>query len=368
MPKNKDLRKAQKNKNDEFYTELSVIEDELRYYKDHFRGKIVFCNCDDPYESNFFKYFALNFNSLGLKKLIVTGYVTSPIIGTEVNVWTGEETDVNSRTPYVAYINEVSDLNNDGRVDLEDVKLILKNRHNSRRKLNGDDVYPPGDFRSEECIKLLQQADIVCTNPPFSLFREYVTQLVQYNKHFLIIGNINAVTYKEIFPLIKENKLWWGCSTNGSNRYFRVPDSYVLTEKTGKIQNGIKYAFVKGVMWYTNLEHKKRHEDLLLFKQYSSDMYLKYDNFDAINVDKVVSIPYDYNGIMGVPITFLNKYNPEQFELLGFWNNGASGDLLGAKKIEIKTSGKSIFWNGPTINGKATYFRILIRNKKLNMN
>ena len=365
MAGNKKLRKAQKNKNDEFYTQLSVIEDELCHYKQHFKGKVVFCNCDDPYESNFFKYFTMNFNSLGLKKLIATGYVTSPIIGTELNVWTGEETDVKERTPYVAYINEVKDMNGDGRIDLEDVKILLQKKRNCRRKLHGDADYPAGDFRSEESLKLLKQADIVVTNPPFSLFREYVHQLVDNNKKFIIMGNKNAITYGEFFPLLKDNKAWVGATSLNGGRWMVMPKGMEIerSDKTKINNRGETIMNVAGVCWFTNLDIKKRHEDLILYKHYNPKDYPTYDNYDAINVDKVSDIPCDYDGIMGVPITFFDKYNPKQFEVLGFWNNGVAGDFLGAKKIEIETSGKKIFWNGPSVNGKATYFRVLLKRR-----
>ena len=329
MAKHKNLHEAKINKYDEFYTQLSDIENELRHYKQHFKDKVVFCNCDDPYESNFFKYFAMNFNSLGLKKLIATGYSTSPILGTELNVWTGEETEVKERVPYVAYINEVKDMNGDGRIDLEDVKILLKEKRNCRRKLHGNGKYPAGDFRSEESISLLKQADVVVTNPPFSLFREYVQQLIEYDKKFLIIGNKNSLTFKEIFPLIKNNQLWVGCKSMSADMLFDVSDEYKQELLKGKV--GGKYRIVDGVVkgraaaiWYTNLDIKKRHEDLILYKNYNPNDYLKFDNFDAINIDKTKDIPCDYDGVMGVPITFLDKYNPDQFEIVGF----GQGDIM----------------------------------------
>ena len=307
------LKNAKNNKKDEFYTQLSDIENELRHYKQHFKDKVVFCNCDDPYESNFFKYFALNFNSLGLKKLIATGYVTSPVIGTELDVWTGEETEIKTRTPYVAFINEVSDLNHDGRIDLEDVKILLKEKHNCRRKLYGDEKYPAGDFRSVECIKLLKQADIIVTNPPFSLFREYVAQLVEFNKKFIIIGHQNAITYKEIFPLLKNNQMWLGFGFRGNVGFFQ--STYEDVAKSSQHKEGL--IRVSGVNWFTNLDIQKRHEKLDLYKEYNPEDYPKYGNYDAINVDKTIEIPCDYDGVMGVPITFLDKYNPNQFEIVG---------------------------------------------------
>ena len=315
MAGNNDLSLAKKNKKDEFYTQLADIEIEMKHYRKHFKDKVVFCNCDDPYESNFFKYFAMNFNFLGLKKLVATCYKGSPIIYTQLNMF-GDDKTVSviesEKKPYKIEITEVTDANGDGAIDLTDVEYLLRNKNNALTLLQGD-----GDFRSQECIEILKQADIVVTNPPFSLFREYVAQLFEYDKKFIIIGNQNAITYREIFPLIKENKMWLGVSMNGSNRYFQVPDDYPLTEKTGKIVNGKKYAFVKSVVWFTNLETPKRQEAIELYKKYTPEEYPKYDNYNAINIDRVSEIPEDYYGGMGVPITFLHKYNPNQFEIIG---------------------------------------------------
>ena len=344
MSKNGNLHKAKKQKNDEFHTQLSDIENELRHYKHHFKGKVIFCNCDDPYESNFFKYFAMNFNALGLKKLIATGYVTSPVAGKEVSLFEDEEGTPKNQ-PYAVYINEVTDINGDGRVDLQDVELLLKMKKNTRRKLYGDANYPAGDFRSEESIALLKQADIVLTNPPFSLFRDYVEQLIQYDKHFLIIGNKNAVTYKEIFPLIKDNKLWVGTRSMNSDFWLRVySDSYEKLDKDG---NRLKHIMA---CWFTNLDIPKRHEILDLYKEYNPEDYPKYDNYDAINVDKVADIPMDYDGVMGVPITFLDKYNPEQFEIVAF------------RKGE---DGKDLVFTGGGRCPVQPYFRILVRRRFL---
>lgn len=346
MAGNKRLADAKKKKNDEFYTQLSVIEDELRHYKYHFKGKVVLCNCDDPYESNFFKYFALNFNSLGLKKLIATGYVTSRIIGTELNVWTGEETEIKERVPYVAYINEVKDMNGDGRIDLEDVRILLKEKHNCRRRLNGDENYPAGDFRSAESIALLKQADIVVTNPPFSLFREYVHQLIEYDKKFAIMGNKNAITYKEFFPLLKENKVWVGATSLNGGRWMIMPKGMEIDkkEKTKVNDRGETILNVAGVCWFTNLDIKKRHEDLILYKHYNSDDYPAFDNYDAINVEDVKNIPCDYDGVMGVPITFMDKYNPSQFEIIDITKAGAGNPAMKTKvyprQIQVDKNGK----------------------------
>ncbi len=390
MAGNKRLADAKKNKNDEFYTQLSVIEEELRHYKHHFKNKVILCNCDDPYESYFFKYFALNYNSLGLKKLITTGYVTSPIIGTELNVWTGEETEVRARTPYVAFINKVADMNGDGRIDLEDIKILLKEKHNFRRKLHGDDNYPAGDFRSKECIKLLKQADIIITNPPFSLFREYIHLLVKYDKKFIIMGNKNAITYKEFFPLLKDNKVWVGATSLNGGRWMIIPKGMEFDKKEkAKINDKGETIFnVAGVCWFTNLDIKKRHEDLILYKNYNPKDYPKFDNYDAINVDDIKNIPCDYDGVMGVPITFMNKYNPSQFEILDITKAGAGNPAMKTKEyprqIQVDKNGKrssvtklndgaDIIVDSPPI-GKTyyivddvmyiqTYPRILIRKK-----
>ena len=335
MAGNSNLRNANKAKKDEFYTQLVDIELELKHYRKHFKDKVVFCNCDDPYESNFFKYFAMNFNFLGLKKLVATCYMGSPVVGEQFeqlsifDILPSEE-NLPKRFPYKIEITEVIDINGDGAVDLTDVEYLLRNKNNVLTLLDGD-----GDFRSPECIEILKKADIVVTNPPFSLFREYVAQLVEYDKKFLVIGNQNAITYKEIFPLIKDNKLWLGVSMNGSNRYFQVPDDYPLTEKTGKIVDGKKYAFVKSVVWFTNLETPKRREKIELYKKYTSEEYPKYDNYNAINIDKVSEIPEDYYGEMGVPVTFLHKYNPEQFEIIGCadYTGKYGSDEIGVSRI-----------------------------------
>ena len=303
---NSALRKADKAKNDEFYTQLWDIEKELKHYRNHFKWKIVYCNCDDPFESNFFKYFAINFNFLNLKKLVVTSYSSSPIAHTQLNVFWNKRS-------YKIEINEVYDVNGDWAEDLADVKYLLES---GKWKNKVSFLEWDWDFRSEECINILKKVDIVCTNPPFSLFREYVKQLIEYNKKFLIIWNQNAVSYKEVFPYIKDNKIWRGLTMNWSNRYFLVPDDYPLTEKTWKIINGKKYAYVKWVRWYTNLETNRRNELMILYKEFNDKDYPKFDNYDAINVNRVNDIPKDYGWLMGVPITFLDKYNPNQFEII----------------------------------------------------
>ena len=372
MAGNTNLYNANRAKQDEFYTQLADIEAELRHYKKHFKGKTVFCNCDDPFESNFFKYFAMNFNFLGLKKLIATCYDGSPIAGDELPLFADDSTEP-QKTAHKIEITEVTDENGDGAIDLADVELLIKNHKNTLTTLNGN-----GDFRSDECIELLKQADIVVTNPPFSLFREYVAQLVQYDKKFLIIGNKNAITYKEIFPLIKENRLWIGLTIRSGDREFRVPKDYITRSASLRIDDkGNKYVKVPGVHWFTNLDYPERHEELVLYKRYTPEEYPKYDNYNAINVDKTVDIPYDYDGIMGVPITFLDKYNPEQFEILGMCENEdlyglktkvyttaeckqAYTDKFGKKGTYDLNASGVVFRNG--IKEKV-YQRILIRNK-----
>lgn len=319
MPNNKNLAKAKTAKNDEFYTQLIDIENELKHYKEYFKNKIVFCNCDDPFESNFFKYFAMNFSHLQLKKLICTSYDNSPIAYTQLSFFEHNEKIIpnKNRKAYKIEISEVKDYNDDGAIDLTDIKVLLQNDKNSLTHLKGN-----GDFRSEECVKLLKQADIIVTNPPFSLFREYVSQLIKYNKKFLIIGNMNAITYKEIFPLIINNQFWSGYGFNMSMVYKTPYQNNLEANKKFVRSKGYNpddnYIKVPAVNWYTNLETKKRKESLLLYKKYTPEDYPKYENFDAIDVSSISDIPLDYYGIMGVPKTFLDKYNPEQFEILGY--------------------------------------------------
>ena len=354
MPR-KDLAQAKDAKKDEFYTQLTDIEKELRHYTEHFRDKVVFCNCDDPYESNFFKYFAMNFNRLGLKKLIATCYNGSPVQGNELLLqFDSDNPEEPKKIAYKIEISEVHDANGDGAIDLADVRYLLQNDKNAISILKGN-----GDFRSPECVELLKQADIVVTNPPFSLFREYVAQLVKYEKKFLIIGNVNAITYKEVFPLIKDNYLWFGASIHSGDREFQVPESYPLNAAGYRIdEQGRKFIRVKGVRWFTNLDYRERHEDLILYKSYNPEEYPKYDNYDAINVNKTADIPCDYDGVMGVPITFLDKFNPCQFEILGM-ESSASYDpaIVGIPRLKEGDA-------RPAINGKTTYARIFIRKKQ----
>jgi len=345
-------KKAKENKADEFYTQLSDIEMELRHYKEHLHNKVIFCNCDDPFESNFFKYFAMNFNHLGLKKLIATCYASSPVAGKELSLFDVESIGENledAKHPYKIEISEVRDEDRDGAVGLADVEYLLKNRENTLTLLKGD-----GDFRSPECIELLKEADIVATNPPFSLFREYVAQLMEYGKSFIIIGNTNALTYKDIFILIQENKIRTGYTNFNVGMYFYVPDS---VEKYHKIKNGRKMVRVSTSCWFTNLEVQKHKAFITLYKQYTPKEYPHYDNYDAIEVSKVAEIPYDYEGAMGVPITFLDKYNPEQFEILGMASSaGYSKDIVGIPFIGERDA-------RPLIRGKNTYARVFIKKK-----
>lgn len=346
---NKTLINAQYAKKDEFYTQLTDIEKEMRFYRDYFAGKTILCNCDDPYESNFFKYFAMNFNSLKLKKLIATCYVTSPVIYTQLDLFGNHKVvakDLPRNKPYKVVLTEVTDLNGDGRIDLADVELLLSNKKEVLSLLEGD-----GDFRSDECIELLKEADIVATNPPFSLFRQYIAQLIEYKKDFIIIGNQNALTYKEIFPLFMQNKIWYGASIHSHGRDFRVPDDYPLRAYEYRTdENGYKYINVKGVRWFTNIDYDERHEDLILYKTYSPEAYPKYDNYDAIEVGKTADIPCDYYGIMGVPISFMDKYNPEQFDIIGLDRYTVPKEYLVGGRVAI--------------NGKPKYARILIRRRQ----
>lgn len=339
MP-NRNLNAARAAKKDEFYTQLSDIERELQHYLKHFRGKTVLCNCDDPYESNFFKYFALRFNQLGLKKLICTCYNGSPVQGNELMLQFDDADSEPKKIAYKVEITEVKDENGDGAVDLADVCYLLQNDKNVLSTLQ------TGDFRSSECIELLKEADIVVTNPPFSLFREYVAQLIEYDKKFIIIGHQNAITYKGIFPLIKDNKMWLGYGFKGLASHFRSPYKDIATASNHK-ENMIR---VSGVVWFTNLDHNKRHEEMDLVCRYSPDLYPKYDNYDAIEVSTTANIPMDYKGVMGVPITFLDKYCPDQFEILGC-NRGIEQDPNG------------IYGRSAYLNGKEVFKRIFIKLK-----
>lgn len=368
MAGNSNLHDSARNKQDEFYTQLSLIESEMKHYKHHFAGKTILCNCDDPYESNFFKYFAMNFNALGLKKLITTCYASSPVTGQEFEYYIDnggqlsfiadadnspmQETE---RKPYKVEITEVTDENNDGRIDLSDVEYLMRNKKNTMTLLDGD-----GDFRSPECVHLLCEADFVVTNPPFSLFREYIALLEEYQKHYIIIGNMNAVTYKEIFPMIAENRLWLGY--NSGHFWFKVPDSYEVKKTDFKIdENGQKWRRMGNICWFTNVDIEKRHENMVLFRNYTPELYPKYDNYDAINVNKTVDIPCDYYGVMGVPITFLDKYNPDQFEIVAFRKGNDGKDLVYSFPNCSQNSNVERERERERRTTVRPYFRILIR-------
>ena len=367
----KNLSAAKSAKKDEFYTQMADIERELQHYWPHFHDKVVLCNCDDPYESNFFKYFALNFNQLGLKKLICTCFDGSPVQGNELLLDFGDFTEDPKKIAYKVEITEVKDLNGDGAVDLADVQYLLKNDKNAISLLKQH-----GDFRSAECIDLLKQADIVVTNPPFSLFREYIGQLMQYEKKFVIVGHQNAITYKEVFPLIKDNKVWLGYGFKGGAAHFFSPYEDIATAGDHK-KDMIR---VSGVNWFTNLEIPKRNEEMDLVCRYSPDEYPHYDNYDAVNVDKTADIPCDYSGAMGVPITFLDKYCPEQFEIITL--GIGEGNFTPTKKYQKfrnpetlepisdkrdfllyvrKADGKYLTSEGYRVD--KVYARIIIRNK-----
>ncbi len=322
MSGNRSLHAANRAKQDEFYTQLSDIEKELRYYRHHFAGKVVYCNCDDPTISNFYRYFHLNFDKLGLGKLITTCYRNQ-----RPDLFSQHDTESAVGVEYAGDNEHVFQLERDG------------------------------DFRSQECVALLKLADIVVTNPPFSLFREYIAQLVEHDKKFLVIGNMNAITYREIFPLIRDNQLWLGRGPAGRDMLFDVPEDYarelVKTKKEGsayKAVDGVIKGRLGNACWFTNLDHAKRHEELVLYKRYSPKEYPKYDNYDAINVNKTAHIPSDCDGAMGVPISFLDKHNPDQFEVLG----------MDRSLVKELTGKQSRF----RIKGKELYARIVIRHKK----
>jgi hypothetical protein len=315
---NRPFSAAKAAKKDEFYTQLADIERELKHYREHFRDKVVYCNCDDPWVSNFFTYFSYNFEQLGLKKLITTCYKSQ-----ERDLFSQNDSERAISLEYMGMKDP------DGRVpDPEDIGV---------RGLDGD-----GDFRSAESIELVEEADIVVTNPPFSLFRQYVAQLIEYDKQFLIIGNQNAVTYGEIFPLIQDDKIWYGPSIRSGDREFGVPADYPLTAASSRVDEaGNKFIRIKGVRWFTNLDFPERHEDLILYRSYSPEEYPAYDNFDAIEVGKTKDIPMDYTGVMGVPITFLDKYNPGQFEIVGITTSTfRAASKTYPRQVQVSANGK----------------------------
>ncbi len=357
---NRSLSAAKAAKQDEFYTQYVDIQKEVEAYlefdPDTFRGKIVYCNCDDPFESNFFKYFAANFKKLRLKKLITTSYDGSPIAGQgtlfpEYNEGNGKR---HKPKALAVIIDRVRDEDGDGAANLTDVELFLKRNKAARIALKGDpDKYPGGDFRSSECVAFLKEADIVVTNPPFSLFRQYVAQLVEHEKKFLIIGNMQAITYKEVFPLIESDKLWMGVTIHSGDREFRVPEHYPLDAAGWRVdEDGVKYIRVKGVRWWTNLDHGRRHQVLPLMTmaenlKYSKHReikgkgaYERYDNYDAIEVPFTDAIPSDYDGMMGVPISFLDRYNPDQFAILGYEKSYHLRTKTYETQIQVDKSGK----------------------------
>jgi len=394
---NKNLTNAKKVKNDEFYTQYTDIQKEieayLEYNPDAFRSKVVYCNCDDPFESNFFRYFVLNFNKLRLKQLITTSYKPSPVANTQLGLFGDDKTLTKSKgrpkiTANKFIINEVHDIDGDGEFNLKDVAKQLKaNKHNEWTPLEGD-----GDFRSEESIDLLKQSDIVVTNPPFSLFREYIKQLADHDKKFLIIGNLNAITYKEIFPLLKENKVWLGnnCKVNGGAMFFEIPENIANLEQVREIkinESGKKVYVtrVQGVRWFTNLDHGRLHEKLPLMteadviKFSTKKPFIKYDNYDAIEVSLVKNIPSDYESVIGVPISIMDKYNPEQFVILGTSDNGLVDDKFkktpGLTKEFVddyyKAGGTGAYKEGNPTAGyyentiaKMAYKRIFIKHRK----
>lgn len=379
---NKNLSNAKRVKNDEFYTQYSDIQKEIEAYLEYnpniFRGQVVYCNCDDPFESNFFRYFVLNFNKLGLKRLITTSYKPSPVANTQLGLFGDDKTLTKAKgrskvTANKFIINEVKDIDGDGEFNLKDVAKQLKaNRHNEWTPLEGD-----GDFRSEESINLLKQSDIVVTNPPFSLFREYIKQLVDYDKKFLIIGNLNAITYKEVFPLLKENKVWLGNNykVNAGAMFFEIPENVANLEQVREIKtnkSGIKVYVtrVQGVRWFTNLDHGRRHQPQPLMtkaeviKFVTKKPFQKYVNYDAIEVSLVKNIPSDYSGEMGVPVSILDKYSPEQFEISGISRTLAKKMSLIAPKGTYSQGGPRFYLD----NGDGTYLRlydrIVIKHKK----
>ena len=385
---NSNLTNAKKAKNDEFYTQYGDIQKEIQAYLDYdadvFKSKTVYCNCDDPFESNFFRYFVLNFNKLGLKQLITTSYKPSPVANTQLSLFGDDQTlPISKGRPKINankfIINEARDIDGDGEFNLKDIAQQLRaNKNNEWTPLEQD-----GDFRSPECVELLEQADIVVTNPPFSLFREYVKQLFDYDKKFVIIGNMNAITYKEIFPLIKANRLWLGATGNGSDMVFAVPNDTEIAEgdrqKAARLGYVGNYTRLGNSCWYTNLDHGRRHrplplmtmEDNLKFSRHKEmkgkKEYDKYDNYDAIEVPFTDAIPSDYDGVMGVPISFLDKYSPEQFEILGVTQRNDD-------PYKIKQYTNADYPNANDLNArgviiidgkpKAMYARVLIKHKK----
>lgn len=358
---NKSLARAKSAKQDEFYTQLVDIEKELKHYRADLRGTTVLCNCDDPYESNFFRYFALNFNALGLRKLIATSYAGSDVAGGYLPLLDIEGLKPEGKEPYAIEISEVPDVNGDGAIDLADVEWLLRNDANICRTLTGNAEYGAGDFRSAECVEYLKQADVVVTNPPFSLFREYVSLLMKHEKKFLILGNQNQVATDEVADLITEGKMWQGNYTG--DMAFRVPDYYEPRDTRFWVdEKGNKWRSLGTGCWYTNLDFAKRHEKLNLFKVYSPDQFPSYINYDAIEVGRYLDIPVDFDGSMGVPITALSKLSPEQFEIIGF-SGGLARPM--AKVVPGQTGSGRFYLDLGNGNYKRMYDRVVIRNKNI---
>ena len=346
MSKNANLNKAGITKNDEFYTQLFDIENQLKHYKHHFKNKVILCNCDDPYESNFFRYFAMNFEELGLKKLISTCYSPSAVAGRLFPV------DLDFHGANKAYVAIMREFTRDemGGASWEWIKDHLNKGKNEVCELNGN-----GDFRSPECIEFLKEADIVVTNPPFSLIREYIAQLFEYKKNFIIIGPKSVVTYKETFPLLKDNKMWIGYPFNNGNAYFYVPNGKEEDFAKGVFDTETNIAKFRNCNWYTNLDIKKRHEDIILTRWYDDwgeEEYPFYDNYNAIEVGRLAIIPRDYEGVMGVPITIMDKLNPEQFEIIGITNHGEMAGIPFVNNCFAE------------VNGKRKYVRVFVKNLK----
>ena len=350
---NKNLNAAKAAKKDEFYTQLEDINNELRHYREHFRGKTVLCNCDDPRVSNFFTYFAYNFEFLGLKRLITTCYKN-------------QDTDLftQNKSEQAVYLIYDGDKNGNSIPDPQEIGI---------HPLKGD-----GDFRSRECVELLKQADIVVTNPPFSLFREYVAQLMEYDKMFLIVGSVNAINYREIFPFIIQNKMWLGYGFNAGNAFFMIPAEARTNYAAGVFNEETGLVKFRNCHWFTNLDHQKRHESLILYKHYTPEEYPKYDNYEAIEVSKVENIPCDYDGVMGVPLTFLDKYNPDQFDIIWrshdiewaenkctFFRPPTAEKLAKYKKADKTWRVQIPYITDANDNAKMTYQRIFIRKKQL---
>jgi hypothetical protein len=390
---NRALSNAKVAKQDEFYTQYVDIQKEVEAYlefdPDTFRDKVVYCNCDDPFESNFFKYFAANFNRLGLKKLITTSYEGSSIAGQgtlfpEYNAGNGNRQEPKA---LAVVLDCVKDEDGDGAANVTDVEIFLKRNKAARISLKGTDKCPGGDFRTPECVAFLRDVDIVVTNPPFSLFREYVAQLVEHEKKFLIIGNMQAATYKEVFPLIQADRLWMGVTIHSGDREFRVPDHYPLEAAGWRVdETGAKYIRVKGVRWWTNLDHGRRHEPLplmtmadnLKFSKHKEikgrTAYSRYENYNAMEVPFTDAIPSDYRGVMGAPISFLDKYCPDQFEIVGTTESNDPDNTLRTRwytSQECRDAYKARFGKpgvydlnaSGVVNGIKVYKRILIRHR-----